>query len=573
MFVSDAERWAEWPPDSIAPASKPRNEVTEEAPLPRLPLSFSQARTGEMSRTRSASILALPALIAAGIGALALTPRVQSSDVLVGSFLIAAASLLAWTAVVAAWPSLRRGIALEARVLPQHWIQACCQVAVLAYWGWHWRAVYDMAVLFAAQIAFAYAFGMLLSWSRGRPYGFGFGPVPIIFSINLFLWFKDDWFYLQFLMIGVGFLGKEFIRWHRDGRRVHIFNPSAFALGIFSLVLIATGTTDLTWGREIASTLTLAPRIYLFLFLVGLVVMHFFSITLIAGTAALLLFGLSAAYAGWAGVPYFIDSEIPAAVFLGLHLLVTDPSTSPRTPLGKVMFGALYGIGVFALYAVLGAAGVPTFYDKLLCVPLLNLSVRGIDHAVRVLAARRGPTAEGTILDPARVVAGGAIIPETRFNLAHMGVWVAFFALMSTTGRTDGFHRGDSLPFWEAACAEGRRGACDRLVSIEQTYCRDNSAWACNELGIHYAEGLVEAPSPELGERYFARACELRYQPACLNFLSPGTLVRSDPRPLDLRLLLREGGLNLMEMSEPELIRRACGHDWRFACTLMASAD
>jgi hypothetical protein len=88
--------------------------------------------------------------------------------------------------------------------------------------------------------------------------------------------------------------------------------------------------------------------------------MYFFSITLIAGTAAVVLFGLSALYAGITGVPYFIDSEIPAAVFLGLHLLVTDPSTSPRKPLGKAIFGALYGLGVFVLYALLGAIGAPT---------------------------------------------------------------------------------------------------------------------------------------------------------------------------------------------------------------------
>ena len=72
---------------------------------------------------------------------------------------------------------------------------------------------------------------------------------PIIFSTNLFLWFTDDWFYLQFLMVAAGFLGKAFVQWRREGRRTHIFNPSAFSLGLFSLVLIVTGTSDLTWGR------------------------------------------------------------------------------------------------------------------------------------------------------------------------------------------------------------------------------------------------------------------------------------------------------------------------------------
>ena len=111
------------------------------------------------------------------------------------------------------------------------------------------------------------------------------------------------------------------------------------------------------------------------LFVIGLVVMYFFAITPVTAMAAATLFGLSALYVAVTGVPYFVDSEIPSAVFLGLHLLVTDPSTSPRTPLGRAIFGVLYGLGVFALYALLGALGLPTFYDKLLCVPLLNLMV------------------------------------------------------------------------------------------------------------------------------------------------------------------------------------------------------
>ena len=75
-------------------------------------------------------------------------------------------------------------------------------------------------------------------------------------------------------MIAIGFLGKEYVRWNRDGRRVHIFNPSAFSLAIFSLILVATDTTSLTFGQEIATTLSLAPQIYLFLFLIGLVILE-----------------------------------------------------------------------------------------------------------------------------------------------------------------------------------------------------------------------------------------------------------------------------------------------------------
>ncbi len=507
------------------------------------------------SATPKRQVFWVPLGLTLGLAILSLVPRVQDSPVLTRSFYAAAMMLFVWQAAL--FLRLRAESAnrfLQVHLRPQHYVQAAVQFSVYAYWGYHWRPVYDYAWLLLAQLVFAYAFDMLLSWSRRESYVLGLGPFPIVFSTNLFLWFKDDWFYLQFLMIAVGFLGKEFVRWNRDGRRVHIFNPSAFTLALFSLVLIATNTTHLTWGQDIATTLSLAPHIYLFLFLVGLIVMYFFSITLVAGTAAGVLFGGSALYSAVTGVPYFIDTEIPTAVFLGLHLLVTDPSTSPRTPPGKFVFGVLYGMGVLVLYALLGAAGAPTFYDKLLSVPLLNLSVRWIDRLVRSI--------------PETVA-----IRLSRPNLVHMAVWAAFFGVMTIVGATDGTHRGDTVPFWEKACAEGRRNACERLLRIESTYCGDNSGWACNELGRHYREGKIATADSERALGYLSRACELRFQAGCINLLDPESLSRANPRALDLRLLLREGGANLMEMPEPELYARACDHRWTFACEKAAGFE
>ena len=511
------------------------------------------ARLVEASQTSSlASVFALPLGLTLCLGLLSFVPRVQSSTILTWSFWAAAVVLLVWGTLL--FLRLTRESAspsFQTALRPQHYLQAAVQVAVFVYWGYYWRPVYDHAWLLVGQLTFAYVFDILLAWSRRNTYTLGFGPFPIILSTNLFLWFRDDWFYLQFLMIAVGFMGKEFVRWNREGRRVHIFNPSAFSLGLFSLVLIATGTTELSWGQEIATTLTLAPNIYLFLFLIGLVVMYFFSITLVAGSAAIALFCLSALYSLLTGVPYFVDSEIPTAVFLGLHLLVTDPSTSPRTPLGKLTFGLCYGLGVFGLYSLLGALGVPTFYDKLLCVPLLNLGVQQIDRLVKAV-----PTASGWRLE---WMLG-------RANLVHMAVWVVFFLTMTAIGATDERHPGDTIPFWEQACADGRRNGCDRLLQIESSYCGDNSGWACNELGVHYSDGTNTEADTELALGFFSRACELRFQAGCVNLLTQGGLRRTDPHILDLRLLLREGGQNLMEMSEPDLYARACDHRWAFAC-------
>ena len=305
----------------------------------------------------NAVLLAVPFGLTAALFLLSLLPRVQTNVVLVRSFWGAVVTLLAWLAVL--WLRGVRPSIVLAPPRPQHYVQAMCHMSVYTYWGWHWAPVPTTSGCWSRSSCSPTP---STCCSRGRAaaaYALGFGPLPIVFSTNLFLWFRDDWFYLQFLLVAAGFLGKEFVRWERDGKSVHIFNPSAFSLALFSVVLIATGTTSITWGPEIASTLSLAPYIYVFLFLVGLVVMYFFSITPVAASAAATLFGLSALYWALTGTPYFLDSEIPTAVFLGLHLLVTDPSTSPRTPLGRTIFGILYGLGVFGLYALLGAMGAP----------------------------------------------------------------------------------------------------------------------------------------------------------------------------------------------------------------------
>jgi len=504
----------------------------------------------------------LPVLFTIGLSLVSFTARVQSSVVMTRSVWGAALVLVAWHGVLFALAKGRPQMSVV-RVAPraQHYVQALCQLTVYVAWGWYWPPVYPFAPLILAQLLFAYGFDMLLAWTRLGSYVLGFGPLPIIFSTNLFLWFRDDWFYLQFVLVAMGVMGKELVRWQRDGKSTHIFNPSAFSLGLFSFLLIATGTTHLTWGPEIASTLGLGPHIYVVLFGVGLVVMYFFSVTLVTTGAAAMLFGLSAFYSATRGVPYFLDSEIPSAVFLGLHLLVTDPSTSPKAPLGKLIFGVLYGGSVFALYSILFAFGAPTFYDKLLCVPVLNLLVPWIDRATQAIGA--GSFLHRLGLDP----------PLGRANVPHMAVWILLFGTMTALGRTDGRHPGDRLPFWQQACADGRASACDRLLQLETSYCQDNSGWACNELGRHYADGSIVARDLEAANRHFSRGCETRFQPACVNLLQHNPAARADPRALDLRLLVREGGPNLLEMPEPELYARACEHGWSFACATASGAN
>ena len=388
------------------------------------------ARFTELPPVRA---LTLPLTFTVLLIALGLLPSVQQNPALRWSFWGAGAVLLAWNAALLA-TARGRTLVLDVVLRKQHYVQACAQSAIFLYWGWYWREVYTSAHLIAAQLVFAYAFDMLLTWSRRDTYTLGFGPFPIIFSINLFLWFKPDWFYLQFVMVAVGFGVKELVRWDKAGRRTHIFNPSSFPLGLFSMILILTGTTHLTWGAEIATTLLYPPHIYLLIFLVALPAQYLFgvaSMTLAAVTTTL-AFGLI--YYAATGTYFFLDTTIPIGVFIGMHLLFNDPSTSPRSELGRIMFGVCYGVGVIALFASLGCAGVPTFYDKLLAIPILNLMIQGLDWAARSTVLKR--------FDP---VTPGASLTGRR-NVAYMVVWGILFGVMQLqTGTQVTLARGNAF--------------------------------------------------------------------------------------------------------------------------------
>ena len=170
-------------------------------------------------------------------------------------------------------------------------------------------------------------------------------------------------------MILVGYLAKEFIRWQKNGRSAHIFNPSSFPLAVFSVALIVTRTTDITFGQAIATTQFYPPHMYWAIFLVTLPAQLLFGVARMTLAAVVSLYAFSLAFFAATGTYFFYDSHIPLPVFLGMHLLFTDPSTSPRSELGRIWFGVIYAAGTAFLYWALGAVGIPTFYDKLLPVP------------------------------------------------------------------------------------------------------------------------------------------------------------------------------------------------------------
>src|SRR4029450_725554 len=220
---------------------------------------------------------------------------------------------------------------------------------------------------------------------------------------------------------------------------------------------------------------------YLFLFLVALPGQFLFGVTTMTMAAVLTTYLFGLCYYAITGTYYFFDSYVPIAVFLGMHLLFTDPSTSPRTELGRMSFGVLYGLSTIGLYALLRTAGLPAFYDKLLQVPLLNLLIQSIDRAVRSGPLRR--------FDPALI---GRSLSVRGRNLAYISVWAIVFAVMTAAQGVGDSHPGQWIPFWQRACEQDRRDACQYLALLYTNYCRSDSAWSCNELGRLQAERTMD---------------------------------------------------------------------------------
>lgn len=288
--------------------------------------------------------------------------------------------LVVWQLILfSTTPQASRNLRLEPNIRAPHYVQMAMHACLYGYWGLYWNEVWPQLPLIFTQVLFAYGLGMLVAWSRNGVYKLGFGEIPIVFSTNLFLWFRDPYFILQYALVACMVLSKEFLTWNWNGRRRHIFNPSAGALTIASLLLIASNQVDISRAVDIVGSFELPPNYLEVIFLVGLVVQILFKTTWVTCGAVVALEVLHQIGLWVMGAPLG-PTAIDPAVFLGTTLLVTDPATSPATRTGKFLFGVAYGAGVFFLCIALRLMYQPGVFDKMLVVPVVNLLAPWFDR-------------------------------------------------------------------------------------------------------------------------------------------------------------------------------------------------
>jgi len=277
-----------------------------------------------------------------------------------------------------------------------HLLPAFIQLCIFTYWGMYYRRLAYYVPLIGLEVLFALVLDALLALSiRGR-WRINAGPFPVVFSTNLFVLFLPGQAYLTVAAIGLALVSKAVIV-RSNGR--HIMNPSAFGIsvvGLATLIWPALGYGDT--AREF----NLAPNMAEVVILLGLIVQT--RVPVVLATLGCLF-----ALHGWQMVVgQLIFSPYWAPVTLVIILLVTDPATVPKSQLGRLLYGVAAGILMEIFAALTTWAFAQDFYAKVLCIPFANAAVPWIEAL-----ARRLP--EPKLL-------------ATRFNLAHVAVWLAIVA-------------------------------------------------------------------------------------------------------------------------------------------------
>ena len=260
----------------------------------------------------------------------------------------------------------RRGkIQLDLR--KAHVVQALVHSSIFAYWSVYWPGVGQQLPMILLMIVMAFAADAACCFAKFGSWRVGFGPLPVVFSTNLFVWLDVRGATLA--MVGA-FVCKTFVQ--REGR--HIFNPSVAGLTLNALCTVLF--PDFVHFGGLFHTLNMAPNMSEWVFLGSLIPLVMFRLLPVSLGAVIGLFYLT---------------ETPGALrptlLLMMTLLATDPATTPRSDLGRFVFGLLVGLS-YPLYSrLLHSLGQPDDFAKILSVPLANVLAPWLDRITSAVQA------------------------------------------------------------------------------------------------------------------------------------------------------------------------------------------
>jgi len=286
-----------------------------------------------------------------------------------------------WAAVL----RLRLGLALppvaRANIKFTHVLPSILQAVLFTYWAMYWSPVVAHVPVLAVQLVFAYAFDFLFAWTTRRAYVPTFGPVPIVLSANLFVWFPQA-LLLNCLVIAAALASKSLLL--RDGR--HIFNPSAFGVAVAGSLCILLPA--LFSYQDVSHDFDRAPYMAHLILLLALIPQLRLGTTPVALGAAITMLGtmlIVFSLTGYRGGP----SPWWPPWLLAITLLAGDPATIPSTPLSRLLFGLFLGFAFYVLSRAMLVSIGTDFFSKVIAIPFANFLVPTFDHMAHRLALRR----------------------------------------------------------------------------------------------------------------------------------------------------------------------------------------
>ncbi|MBP48026.1 MAG: hypothetical protein CMH53_08825 [Myxococcales bacterium] len=328
---------------------------------------------------------------------------------------------------------------------PTHALPAVLQIIIFSYWALYYRELSDYLPAIALQVLFCYVAEATLSFATGHRWRASFGPIPITLSTNLFVLFTYGQGYLTLLALMLALLSKRWIR--RQGR--HVLNPSAFGTGVVGLLTLFF--PSMGYGDS-AYQFSLAPNMTELVLLLALVVQFRVPVVLVSASAVAGLFFVGLVTGRISFSPFW------APVTLVIVLLATDPATSPKTPLGRILYGFSVGVLMRACGSTLEHVFDHDFYGKVLGVLLANCFVPWFD----MIGAR---------------VKRGVYLLDARFNPAHVALWFAFMAW----GVGFAGNKAQDLT-WCTGCQGAHHDNATRFIHFAEDRklrCQDNALY-CN---------------------------------------------------------------------------------------------
>lgn len=259
-----------------------------------------------------------------------------------------------------------------------HIVQLSVQGLIYLYWCLNSYVIVDRIPLILGQAAFAVLISIAETYAREGKIKISAAPIPIVFSLNFFLWFMPSLFLWQICFLMLALASKQIQCRDPQGNLRHIFNPSGLVLALFSWHILFREEIPGLQIHMALKSLENVPGIHFVIFGLGLASLWVAErglVTLSTLVAIVLIDLLSSKLFGYPVSKY----PIHVSVLIGITLLITDPRTSPSYPLAQIMFGFAYALTIVISSSVLYLLRRPAYYDKIMFVPFMNIAAPYLD--------------------------------------------------------------------------------------------------------------------------------------------------------------------------------------------------